>query len=139
MSSVLGRFESKISYEPMSGCWLWIGSTKEWGHGQFNFKGKIVRAHRLSWMLYRKAPIKGKQLNHICNVPCCVNPAHLYIGSQYENMQDKKRRGAHHNTKKTHCKRGHECTPENTYIQKGKHRGCRKCRYDYMKEYRGGK
>lgn len=71
---------------------------------------------------------------HRCDNPPCVNPLHLYAGTQADNMQDCTRRGrlvnpiAEAKRAQTHCAKGHEFTPENTYIKSSGHRQCRTCR-----------
>ena len=51
--SELERFEKKVSPEPNSGCWLWVGAYTDDGYGQLGFRGKNTRAHRAAWVLYR--------------------------------------------------------------------------------------
>jgi HNH endonuclease len=105
-------------------CWLWKGRIDKNGYGTYGPKV----AHRVVWtLLVGKIP-KGKQLNHkdkICPNRHCVNPEHLYIGTQKQNMQDRLRAGNHPMKSKTHCKRGHEFTKDNIY--KTSHLGGRAC------------
>lgn len=81
------------------GCWLWTGSTTgQLNHGQFHL-GRIgghvyhEYAHRVSWMLAHGPIPCGQQINHHCDVPACVNPDHLYLGTQGDNVRDGVRRG----------------------------------------------
>lgn len=86
-----------------SGCWIWVGSDSGGTDGRMVY-GKVwdgkrmVSAHRASWIIhYGKIP-KGKQVHHDCpggDNPKCVNPAHLWVGSQLDNIHDRevKRRG----------------------------------------------
>jgi hypothetical protein len=112
-------------------CWIWQGA-KDWdGYGLLKRGGVSGGAHR--WY-YTKlvGPIpEGLTLDHLCYVRDCVNPAHLEPKSHAENV----RLGRHVNTAKTHCKHGHEFTPENTYMNSG-HRVCRACRRAYEKTRR---
>lgn len=119
-------------------CWLWTGA-KNKGHGQFTVSRTDVRspkklmAHRYAYELLVGPIPDGLELDHLCRVRHCVNPAHLEPVTRRENLL----RGETHaarNAAKTHCKRGHEFTPENTYYPKGG-RGCRTCRTAYMREY----
>lgn len=103
MSSVsqkdISRFESKIEYEPNSGCWLWSACARRGAnspghtHGMFFYSGKSLFAHRFSYMLYIGSIPPGGQVNHTCHVPECVNPRHLYLGTQKDNMCDRKKAG----------------------------------------------
>ena len=75
--------------EEGNGCWLWQGPVRSDGYGVFCYKRKRYRAHRVSWNLVTEMEIpEGMQINHKCHVPACVNPAHLYCGSQQDNMND---------------------------------------------------
>lgn len=114
------RFEKKIQPGP-SGCWIWIGELNRSGYGQFDVGGKSVLAHRWSYE-YHVAPIpEGLQIDHLCHTPACVNPEHLEPVTGLVNM----RRRPH----RTHCPKGHEFTPENTYQVGGSHsRRCLACR-----------
>jgi len=67
-------------------------------------------------------------LCHSCDNPPCCNPSHLWLGTQAENLADASAKGRLKRTS-THCKRGHEFTPENTYLSNGG-RGCRQCSAD---------
>ena len=72
-----------------SDCWLWQGPVRQDGYGLFCFKRKRYRAHRASWNLATELEIpEGMQINHRCHEPRCVNPAHLYCGSQLQNVHD---------------------------------------------------
>lgn len=76
-----------------SGCWEWRGMVESHGYGSIRLgKGKRMRAHRYSWSLYNGPIPKGLFVLHSCDYPRCVNPAHLRLGTQKENMQDRLRR-----------------------------------------------
>lgn len=67
---------------------------------------------------------------HLCDNPPCCNPAHLRLATQAENNADmmaKGRNGTNGYEKRTHCKHGHEYTPENTYRKKNGARNCKEC------------
>jgi len=122
---LLERFMAKVSPEPTSGCWLWTGANVR-GYGQLHLAGKMVRAHRLSYEL-RHGPLpEGSCVLHECDMPSCVNPDHLKVGSQTENMRDKGLRGRNYNGARTTCPRGHPYSPENTRVYKNG-RYCREC------------
>lgn len=90
------RFMEQVSPEPNSGCWLWTGPVQVSGHAQFctgGHQGKKVMAYRFSYERF-VAPIPdGLFVCHRCDVPQCVNPDHMFLGSQKDNMRDAKLKG----------------------------------------------
>lgn len=86
--SIIQRFQSVISPEPMSGCWLWAACADRLGYGQWRFDGRIQKAHRVAWQLYRAPIPNGLLVLHRCDVPSCVNPDHLWLGTQADNVAD---------------------------------------------------
>lgn len=115
-------------------CWLWTGAKNPAGYGSFSMNGTNDMAHRTSWTLTYGPIPEGMFVCHHCDNPPCVRPDHLFLGTALDNMLDKVAKGrAKGPTLKTHCKHGHEYTPENTYLWNGA-RQCRIC----MREYRRG-
>ena len=92
------RFEDKYTPEPMSGCWLWTAGVNGNGYGAIRADGRSQLAHRVAWQLYRGpiphgAGYHGTCVLHRCDNPVCVNPDHLFLGSNADNAADKKRKG----------------------------------------------
>lgn len=82
------RLESNSAPVPEAGCWLWLGSVERGGYGMVSVGGKNRLAHRVSYEAHVGAIPEGKRVLHRCDVRCCVNPAHLFVGSDADNMRD---------------------------------------------------
>lgn len=95
MSPERAYIEARIERVTESGCWIWTASTRAADYGAAYFGGRQWRAHRLSWFAYRGALTDGMFVLHSCDVPPCVNPAHLSLGTHCENMLDMQRKGRH--------------------------------------------
>jgi hypothetical protein len=88
----VGRFWSHV--EKTKTCWLWDGTpANDFGHGKIWVDGRFVGAHVFSYWLMVGPVADGLQVLHTCDVPNCVRPDHLYVGTQADNMADKMRRG----------------------------------------------
>ena len=92
--TTIDRFMQHVIPEPNSGCWLWISATKQNGYGVFNCGDETtVRAHRWSYE-FHKGPIpNGLVVCHSCDVRCCVNPHHLWVGTVKQNQMDMMKKG----------------------------------------------
>lgn len=139
------RFMQYVYMEPMSGCWLWTGSIAQHGYGVFGIKGHSQRAHRVSWAMHRGKIPDGLYVCHRCDVPSCVNPAHLFLGTQRDNIHDciKKGRARHAGGRRTgeirsHCEAGHALTENNLVPSRLKRglRQCLKCKNECNRNYR---
>lgn len=83
------RFEKYVMPEPNSGCWLWMGKVDSvTGYGYIHADGKSSFAHRISYRLHKGKIKKGMQVCHTCDVRCCVNPHHLWLGTASQNAID---------------------------------------------------
>lgn len=75
-----------------TGCWHWNGCVIKDGYGSLGYKGKIWLAHRLAWTLTKGQIPAGKLCLHSCDNPRCVNPEHLFLGSNADNVDDRTRK-----------------------------------------------
>jgi len=125
--------------EKTESCWLWRNALHSAGYGKLGIGGrggKQVYAHRFSYEMHFGAIEEGLIVRHKCDNPRCVNPDHLELGTQRDNVDDmmgrgrnNPRRGKNHpKGALAHCKRGHEFTPENTYTRSNGTRACKQCR-----------
>ena len=71
-----------------SGCWNWIGKKDKRGYGRCSFEGRKQFAHRISHKVFKGPIPDGLYILHSCDNPACINPDHLRIGTQAENMND---------------------------------------------------
>lgn len=85
------RFWTKV--QKSDGCWLWT-ATKTKGYGMILGPNRIpLQAHRVAWRLTFGDIPSGLSVLHHCDVPLCVNPAHLWLGTQKDNLEDAERKG----------------------------------------------
>ena len=124
---VITRFGQQIN--KTSTCWLWTGHLDADGYGKIKVQGKTIRVHRFSYERHIGPIPDGLEIDHLCRVRNCVNPGHLEPVTTKENQS----RGV---SARTHCKRGHRFTLENTKYYPDNRRGCRTCMRDYDRRYK---
>ena len=120
-----------------SECWIWTRSTNRDGYGQINLPRSIrvsaTRVHRVMWMLLRGPIPDGFVVDHDgpsgCHNHACANPSHLQIVTQRHNVVVTGTGRAAERSRRTHCPRGHELTPENNTPAKAAkgNRECARC------------
>lgn len=132
------QFTSKFFVND-DGCWIWTAATNPGNpYPVLQWRGKRKFAHRLSWEWANGEIPEGFHVHHCCGVMLCVNPDHLEAHSPEDHVEahDRLWGGARINAEKTHCKRTHEFTDENTYVDPDGKRHCRACRALTARKFR---
>lgn len=91
--SIEERFWKYVHKDEKDKCWNWIGAKMSRGYGHLVYKGKLIASHRYSFELHHGAISPGLFILHKCDNVACVNPNHLYAGTQKENIRDAITRG----------------------------------------------
>lgn len=120
-----------------SGCWIWTG-TRVWnGYGRIQVGNKCQFAHRVSYETFVGPIPAGRELDHLCRERGCVNWRHLEPVTRRENQRRAATCIPTVNAAKTHCRYGHEFTPENTWVSpRGGGRVCKACQGERSRRWR---
>lgn len=95
MATLQERWERSFAVDAETGCWVWTKALHAKGYGVIAVGRSSDRAHRVAWKL-NKGPIPaGLMVLHRCDNPPCVNPAHLFLGTNSDNMRDAVGKGRH--------------------------------------------
>jgi hypothetical protein len=117
----------RVNVRKTDGCWHWTGKINNCGYGEVNIRGKGYLAHRVFHSHFNGPIPEGFQVDHVCCVRDCVNPAHLRAVSARENNL-RSTSPAAINARKVACVRGHPLSGSNLYMTPDGRRQCRVCR-----------
>lgn len=128
VSDLPAAMQAKVTLKPcpdenLEGpCWHWTGTLNHRGYGHIYIDGSTRRAHRVAFERLVGPIGDGLQLDHLCLVKHCINPAHLEPVTNRVNQQRTEK------ATKTHCIRGHALSGSNLIIKSPKSGGQRQCR-----------
>ena len=119
-------------------CWLWTASLTTRGYGKVRVNGRYCTAHRVAYELLLGPVPEGLELDHLCRVRRCINPAHLEAVTHQENVL----RGASNVavlSQQTECLRGHPFDEANTFVNSFGSRVCRTCKRERNRKFMAAK
>lgn len=117
------RVWNKCIPEPNSGCWLWLGAERN-GYPRMWIDGAMRSVQRFILTTIGN-DVAGLVVRHCCDTPACINPTHLLLGTDLDNVRDRDSRGRHASAKVTRCPVGHAYSDWG--VVRGGKRYCRMC------------
>lgn len=137
------KLVARIRKDEVTGCWLWTGpyhKNRPWPQNRYGYitikrngKWRAIGTHRAMLLAIHGPLTKEQCACHRCDVPLCINPEHLFVGTMADNIRDSRSKNRHHEAKKTHCDKGHPLSGDNLYLSKqgygkvGIRRVCKAC------------
>ena len=96
MKTIEQRFWDKVPMREDGKCWLWHGAKDIKGYGVLRIGDMLIKAHRYAYQYVNGNISECEFVCHTCDNPSCVNPSHLWVGTHYDNMDDKIAKGRQH-------------------------------------------
>lgn len=88
LNQLRDKLERNSERIPFTDCVIWIGAWQNKGYGQTRYEGKTILAHRAAYIVHIGKIPDGLFVLHKCDVPSCINPQHLFLGTQKDNIHD---------------------------------------------------
>ena len=93
MNDIVARIKNRVKINKSTGCWLWTGCKTRGGYGEIRINGRMTGTHRAMHEAYNGPIPSGFSVCHHCDNPLCANPAHLFLGTQSDNIHDAMSKG----------------------------------------------